>query len=74
MKLRTMLLGAATVSALVATSAQAETVLRWTSQGDALTMDPMGQNEGPTSTMARQIYNPLIERDADMKLEPALAP
>ena len=46
MKLRTMLLGAATVSALVATSAQAETVLRWTSQGDALTMDPMGQNEG----------------------------
>ena len=73
MKLRTMLLGAATVSALVATSAQAETVLRWTSQGDALTMDPMGQNEGPTSTMARQIYNPLIERDADMKLEPSLA-
>ena len=46
MKLRTMLLGAATVSALVATSAQAETVLRWTSQGDALTMDPMGKTKG----------------------------
>lgn len=53
--------------------AQAETVLRWTSQGDALTLDPQGQNEGPTSTMNSQIYEPLVTRDAEMVLEAALA-
>ena len=73
MKMRNVLLGAAATMAVAAVPAQAENVLRWTSQGDALTLDPMGQNEGPTSTMARQIYNPLVERDAEMKLEPSLA-
>ena len=75
MKLRKLLICAATASAIAAVAApvQAEKVLRWTSQGDALTLDPMGQNEGPTTTMARQIYNPLVERDAEMKLEPSLA-
>jgi len=53
--------------------AHAETVLRWTSQGDALTLDPQGQNEGPTSTMNSQIYEPLVRRDPNMVLEAALA-
>lgn len=75
MKIRTLLIGATAASAIagLVAPAHAENVLRWTSQGDALTLDPMGQNEGPTSTMARQIYNPLVERDAEMKLEPSLA-
>ena len=43
---------AASVAALVVTSpALAENVLRWTSQGDALTIDPHSQNEGPTIAM-----------------------
>ena len=75
MSIRTVLRRAAIVGVVagVVMPVQAENVLRWSSQGDALTLDPMGQNEGPTSTMARQIYNPLVERDAEMKLEPMLA-
>ncbi|MFB0940258.1 MAG: ABC transporter substrate-binding protein [Paracoccaceae bacterium] len=36
------------IAILTAGAVSAENVLRWTSQGDALTMDPHSQNEGPT--------------------------
>lgn len=54
-------------------AASAENVLRWSSQGDALTLDPMSQNEGPTITMNQQIYEPLVRRNSKLELEPALA-
>ncbi len=57
----------------VASPALAENVLRWTSQGDALTMDPHSQNEGPTIAMNGQIYESLVTRDADLNLQPELA-
>ena len=38
-------------AALTAVPASAENVMRWTSQGDALTLDPHSQNEGPTNAM-----------------------
>jgi peptide/nickel transport system substrate-binding protein len=47
--------------------------LRWTSQGDALTMDPHSQNEGPTTTANIQVYDPLIARNPKLELEPGLA-
>ena len=56
-----------------AVPAQAETVLRWSSQGDALTLDPHSQNEGPTVTMSLQMYEALVGRDSSMKKQPALA-
>lgn len=56
-----------------ASPALAENVLRWTSQGDALTMDPHSQNEGPTIAMNGQIYESLVTRDADLTLQPELA-
>jgi len=65
-----------TVSLLAMTAASpalAENVLRWTSQGDALTMDPHSQNEGPTIAMNGQIYESLVTRDADLTLQPELA-
>lgn len=65
-----------TVSLLAMTAASpvlAENVLRWTSQGDALTMDPHSQNEGPTIAMNGQIYKSLVTRDADLTLQPELA-
>ena len=65
-----------TVSALamsVATSSMAENILRWTSQGDALTMDPHSQNEGPTIAMNGQIYESLVTRDSNLNLQPELA-
>ena len=60
------------VLALVAAPASAQT-FRWTSQGDALTMDPHSQNEGPTIAMTGQIYESLVTRDAKLELQPELA-
>ena len=47
--------------------------LRWASQGDALTLDPHSQNEGPTSAMNAHVYEPLISRDPSLAKVPALA-
>lgn len=52
--------------------AEAKT-LRWARQGDSLTLDPHAQNEGPTHTLSHQIYEPLLHRDMEGKIVPALA-
>ncbi|MBZ8117590.1 ABC transporter substrate-binding protein [Roseovarius sp. LXJ103] len=59
---------------LLATAApvSAET-LRWARAGDALTLDPHAQNEGPTHTIRHQMYEPLIIRDVTGAFEAALA-
>ena len=59
--------------ASAAMPAQAENVIRWSSQGDAMTLDSHAQNEGMTLAMAQQIYEPLVNRTKNMILEPALA-
>ena len=50
------LLLAASATALMAAGASAETI-RWARAGDALTLDPHAQNEGPTSALAHQIIH-----------------
>lgn len=61
-------------ASLVATSIAAEAnTLRWTSQGDALTLDPHAQNEGPTTATAGSMYERLVNRDASLTLVPELA-
>lgn len=70
------LLSSAAALALVigaAADASAQNVLRWASQGDALTFDPHAQNHGPTNTQNKQVYEPLIMRAADQSMEPGLA-
>ena len=62
----------ASVLAALAVPANAET-LRWARAGDALTLDPHAQNEGPTHTIRHQMYEPLIIRDTSGAFEPALA-
>jgi peptide/nickel transport system substrate-binding protein len=47
--------------------------LRWASQGDALTMDPHSQNEGPTTAMNQHVYEALISRDPSLAKVPGLA-
>lgn len=47
--------------------------LKWARTADALTLDPHSQNEGPTHNLNHQIYEPLIIRLPDGKLEPTLA-
>jgi peptide/nickel transport system substrate-binding protein len=69
----TRILAATAALALMAGAASAENVLRWSSQGDALTMDPHSQNEGPTIAMNGQIYESLVTRDAALTLSPELA-
>ena len=53
-------------------SAWAKTI-KWSMQGDSLTLDPHAQNEGPTTQVSRQVYEALVQRAVDMKIEPALA-
>ncbi len=59
-------------TALTAAAASAET-LRWARAAEALTLDPHSQNEGPTTTLMHQIYEPLIVRNMEGQMEPALA-
>ena len=63
---------AAALLATTTLATQAET-LRWARAGDALTLDPHAQNEGPTSALAHQIMEPLVMRDMTGAVVPALA-
>ena len=47
--------------------------LRWSSQGDILTMDPHAQNEGLNNSVSDLIYEPLVTRGKDLKVEACLA-
>jgi len=67
--LRHVLLAAAFAAAATANAA----TLRFSSQGDITTMDPHANNEAFTSSFLDQIYEPLVNRARDMKVEPALA-
>jgi len=58
---------------LASTSLASAETLRWARAGDSLTLDPHAQNEGPTHTLAHQIYEPLIIRDMTGAIQPALA-
>ncbi len=71
MKNKVALLSAAILLASTAL-ANAEP-LRWARAGDALTLDPHAQNEGPTSALIHQIMEPLLMRDMTGKIVPALA-
>ena len=72
--LRTALMAgvASAAMALTAVPLDAET-LRWARVGDALTMDPHSQNEGPTHTLNHHIYETLMGRALDGSLTPRLA-
>ena len=67
----------ALLAALAATTVMVSVVeartLKWARSGDALTLDPHGQNEGPTTALGQHIYEALTERDHTGKLGPSLA-
>ena len=48
-------------------------VIKWSMQGDSLTLDPHAQNEGPTTQVSRQVYEALVTRGLDMSIGPQLA-
>jgi peptide/nickel transport system substrate-binding protein len=60
------------VLALALSPATAAT-LRFSSQGDITTIDPHGNNEGFTNAYLDSIYETLVTRGKDLKVEPCLA-
>jgi peptide/nickel transport system substrate-binding protein len=57
---------------LVAIPADAAT-FRWAGAGDVSVMDPYARNETFLLTFTGNIYEPLVRRNKELKLEPALA-
>src|SRR5438128_12546975 len=63
---------AALAFALAAPLSDAKT-LRWSSQGDYLTADPMAQNELLTNSINGHVYESLVERGKKLEILPSLA-
>ena len=61
-------IAALAAAALCAASVADAKTLRWASQGDALTLDPHAQNEGPTTAFNSHVYEALITRDHASKV------
>src|SRR4029077_19018416 len=57
----------------LAASPLAAKTLRFSSQGDIVTIDPHAQNEGFTNAYLDNIYEPLVTRGKDLRVEPCLA-
>jgi peptide/nickel transport system substrate-binding protein len=53
--------------------AAAAATLRWSSQGDAGTMDPHAYNEGLNNSIKEIHYESLVRRGKDMSFQPSLA-
>ncbi len=73
MKTTTIRWAALVAAALLAAPSLSAKTLRWSSQGDILTMDPHSQNEGLNNSWSDHIYESLVTRGKDMKVEPCLA-
>src|SRR5512138_1656264 len=70
--MRRVLAVAAAVLCTLATAVDAKT-LRWSSQGDYLTADPMAQNELLTNSINGHVYEPLVMRGKKLEIIPGLA-
>jgi len=68
---------ATSLAAALAVAALAPTVaaktFRWANDGDVISMDPYARQETFLLTFLGNVYEPLIQRDRHLKLEPALA-
>jgi peptide/nickel transport system substrate-binding protein len=70
----TQKIAAALAAAILAAPLAADAkTLRWSSQGDYLTADPMAQNELLTNSINGQVYESLVERGKKLEILPALA-
>jgi len=69
-RLRIAVLAAA--MALAATASQAN-VFRWAADTDPASMDPYSRRVTATTSFLSNIYEPLVRRDRNLRLEPSLA-
>ncbi|MBO6718759.1 MAG: ABC transporter substrate-binding protein [Rhizobiaceae bacterium] len=65
-------LASAALTTIFASSAGAET-FRWSATTDPQTMDPHAANLAPVTSFLNNIYEGLVRRGPDMKIEPSLA-
>ena len=65
-------LSAMIVFAALAATAEAKT-FRWANDGDPTTMDPEARSDLFVQSFDFNMYEPLVRRDRNLKLEPALA-
>jgi peptide/nickel transport system substrate-binding protein len=72
MKKFKLMLVAASVVAVLAAPAQAQT-LRWAAQNDILTLDPHSQNHATTNAILQHSYEGLVRYNAKYEVEPSLA-
>ncbi|HYF44203.1 MAG TPA: hypothetical protein VEA35_17400, partial [Ramlibacter sp.] len=73
MKHQPTLLRAALIAVLGVASLSAQAVtLRVGNQGDALSMDPHSLNESLQLSVTENVYEPLVTRDRNYNLAPAL--
>src|SRR5579875_3205576 len=72
MKASTSVLFGAVLCIAAATTTHAAT-FRWANDGDVGAMDPDTRQETVQLSFLANIYEPLVRRNADLKLEPALA-
>jgi peptide/nickel transport system substrate-binding protein len=70
--MRRFFIAAACLAALAAPLGEAKT-LRWSSQGDYLTADPMAQNELLTNSINGHVYESLVVRGKKLEILPGLA-
>ena len=63
---------ALTMLVLFATTGDAKT-FRWANDGDPTTMDPQARSDLLVSSFDFNMYEPLVRRDRNLKLETALA-
>jgi peptide/nickel transport system substrate-binding protein len=68
---KTLLAGLALLVPL-STSALAAT-LRWAASGDVISYDPNAQVDSFTQSVQHMVFDPLVRRNKELKLEPALA-
>ncbi len=66
-------LGLALAAALLAASPVHAKTFKWAADSDPGSMDPYSRNVASTLSMLGNIYEPLIRRDRDLKLQAALA-
>jgi len=69
---QSLALSALACAALVAGPVEAKT-FKWANSGDVSSMDPYARQETFLLTFTQNIYDPLVRRDKNLKLEPALA-
>ncbi|MCC7282042.1 MAG: ABC transporter substrate-binding protein [Acetobacteraceae bacterium] len=71
--MRRILLAAAAIAAIGLAPAANAVTFRFANDGDVNSMDPYARNETFLLTFNGNMYEPLVRRDRELKIEPALA-